>query len=162
MLPAMIFASRFALNGSSRHATIMAMGISIKTDEASKTHCGKCGASDRFGEPTIANRTVQSAYVREDPPEQSRALFHAEFVLASQIRVFEGLIVMARELLWLENSSFAAWGCGACNWIMPDHGRKICEKASASVREAFDRHECAKFSRHTSAKNKRPPRGRGL
>src|SRR6516225_9718514 len=29
--PAMIFASRFALNGSSRHARIMAMGISIKT-----------------------------------------------------------------------------------------------------------------------------------
>jgi hypothetical protein len=32
MAPAMIFPSRFALNGSSRHATIMAMGISIKTD----------------------------------------------------------------------------------------------------------------------------------
>ena len=30
MLPAIIFASRFALNGSSRHAKIMAMGISIK------------------------------------------------------------------------------------------------------------------------------------
>jgi hypothetical protein len=60
--PAMIFASRFALNGSSRHATIMAMGISMKTDEASRTHDGKCGASDRFGEPTIANRAVQSAY----------------------------------------------------------------------------------------------------
>ena len=29
--PAIIFASRFALNGSSRHARIMAMGISIKT-----------------------------------------------------------------------------------------------------------------------------------
>src|ERR1700746_314195 len=28
--PAIIFASRFALNGSSRHATIMAMGISVK------------------------------------------------------------------------------------------------------------------------------------
>jgi hypothetical protein len=60
--PAMIFAGRFALNGSSRHATIMAMGISMKTDEASRTHDGKCGASDRFGEPTIANRAVQSAY----------------------------------------------------------------------------------------------------
>src|ERR1700720_1358218 len=31
--PAIIFASRFALNGSSRHARIMAMGISIKTAE---------------------------------------------------------------------------------------------------------------------------------
>jgi hypothetical protein len=60
--PAMILAIRFALNGSSRLATIMAMGISMKTDEASRTHGGKCGASDRFGEPTIANSAVQSAY----------------------------------------------------------------------------------------------------
>jgi hypothetical protein len=33
-VPAMIFASRFVLNESSRDATIMAMGISIKTAEA--------------------------------------------------------------------------------------------------------------------------------
>jgi hypothetical protein len=58
----MIFARRFARNGSSRDATIMAMGISIKTDEASRTDDERCGASDRFGEPTIANRAVQSAY----------------------------------------------------------------------------------------------------
>jgi hypothetical protein len=41
--PAMIFASRFALNGSSRHATIMAMGISIKTAEPSRAHGGRRG-----------------------------------------------------------------------------------------------------------------------
>ena len=58
--PAMIFASRFALNGSSRHATIMAMGISIKTAEPSRAHCGRCGAE--FGEPTKANRASTSAY----------------------------------------------------------------------------------------------------
>jgi hypothetical protein len=40
----------------------MAMGISMKIDEASRTHGEKCGASDRFGEPTMANRAVQSAY----------------------------------------------------------------------------------------------------
>jgi hypothetical protein len=62
IVPAMIFASRFALKGSSRQATIMAMGISIKTDEAIRTHGEKCGASDRFGEPTMAKRAVQSAY----------------------------------------------------------------------------------------------------
>jgi hypothetical protein len=39
----MIFASRFALNVSSRDATIMAMGISIKTAEAIRTHCGRWG-----------------------------------------------------------------------------------------------------------------------
>ena len=32
-----------------------------RTDEGSRTHGGKCGASDRFGEPTIANGAVQSA-----------------------------------------------------------------------------------------------------
>jgi hypothetical protein len=60
--PVMIFASRFVLNGSSRDATIMAMGISIKTAEPSRAHGGRCGASDRFGEPTIANRAITSAY----------------------------------------------------------------------------------------------------
>jgi hypothetical protein len=62
MPPAMIFASRFALNGSSRDATIMAMGISIKTAEPIRAHGGRCGASTRFGEPTIANRATTSAY----------------------------------------------------------------------------------------------------
>src|SRR5271170_8289493 len=60
--PAMIFASRFALNGSSRHATIMAMGISIKTAEPGRAHGGRCGASTRFGESIIANRATTSAY----------------------------------------------------------------------------------------------------
>src|SRR6202011_2978512 len=41
MPPAIIFASRFALNGSSRHARIMAMGISIKTAEAIRAHGGR-------------------------------------------------------------------------------------------------------------------------
>src|SRR5580692_1672995 len=60
--PAMIFASRFALNASSRDATIMAMGISIKTAEPIKAHGGRCGASASFGEPTIANSATTSAY----------------------------------------------------------------------------------------------------
>src|SRR5882757_173980 len=58
--PVMIFASRFALNGSSRHATIMAMGISIKTAEPHRAQGGRCGASAKFGEPTIANRASTS------------------------------------------------------------------------------------------------------
>jgi hypothetical protein len=40
-VPAMIFASRFALNVSSRDATIMAMGISIKTAEPIRTQARK-------------------------------------------------------------------------------------------------------------------------
>jgi len=43
-----MFARRFALNGSSRQATIMAMGISIKTAEPSRAHGGDVGRG-RFG-----------------------------------------------------------------------------------------------------------------
>jgi len=60
--PAMMFDSRFALHGSSRYATIIAMGISIKTAEPMRAHGGRCGAPDRFGESTIANRAMTSAY----------------------------------------------------------------------------------------------------
>src|SRR5215467_8986378 len=66
--PAIIFASRFALNGSSRHARIMAMGISIKTAEPIRAHGGR--GSNEFREPAglptsppaIANRATTSAY----------------------------------------------------------------------------------------------------
>src|SRR6476646_532881 len=58
--PAMIFATRFALNGSSRHARIMAMGISIKTAEPISAHWGR--GSNEFGRPAIANRATTSAY----------------------------------------------------------------------------------------------------
>jgi hypothetical protein len=57
---------------------------------------------------------------------------------------------------WLENQSFAAWGCSECAWIMPNLGRTPLGKASAAVREAFDKHECAKFPRHASLREKRP------
>jgi hypothetical protein len=57
---AIIFASRFALSGSTRHARIMAMGISIKTAEPIRAH-GERG-SNEFPEPAIANRAMTSAY----------------------------------------------------------------------------------------------------
>jgi len=51
----MIFASRFALTGSSRAARIMAIGVSSRTADPIRGHCGSCGASSAgFGEPTIA------------------------------------------------------------------------------------------------------------
>src|ERR1041385_9259009 len=40
-LPAMIFASRFVLNGNNRHTRIMAIGISIKTAEPIRAHGGR-------------------------------------------------------------------------------------------------------------------------
>src|SRR5580704_12523150 len=60
IVPAMIFASRFALNGSSRDATIMAMGISIKTAEPIRAHGGR--GSNGCREPAIAHRASTSAY----------------------------------------------------------------------------------------------------
>jgi len=63
---------------------------------------------------------------------------------------------MDRELVWLENQSFAAWGCSGCAWIVPNLGRTPSGKASVAVRQAFDTHECAKFPHHPSPKEKRP------
>jgi hypothetical protein len=62
---------------------------------------------------------------------------------------------MARELVWLENSTFAAWGCPECNWILPNPGRGVSDKPSARVKEEFDQHKCAEFPRvHTAEKHK--------
>src|SRR5579872_610047 len=60
MTPAMIFASLFARNGSSRDARIMAMGISIKTAEPIRAQ-GERGWNE-FPEPAIANKATTSAY----------------------------------------------------------------------------------------------------
>jgi hypothetical protein len=71
---------------------------------------------------------------------------------------------MAKELVWLENTHFAAWGCEACAWIMP--GRRIYGKPSFAVKEAFNKHECANFpcalpprKRPTKTNSFRPPSG---
>jgi hypothetical protein len=60
---------------------------------------------------------------------------------------------MVRNLLWLENPTFAA-----CGWIMPSRP-PIAAKASAPVRATFAEHDCEKFPRHVSSKEKRPSRG---
>jgi hypothetical protein len=54
---------------------------------------------------------------------------------------------MARELVWLENSTFAAWGYSACAWLVPNPGATVSGKPPADVKDAFDKHECAKFPR---------------
>jgi hypothetical protein len=58
-LPAMIFVSRFAVNGSSRHARIIAMGISIKTAEPIRA---PWGSANGFPEPAMSHRAITSAY----------------------------------------------------------------------------------------------------
>ncbi len=69
---------------------------------------------------------------------------------------------MSKDLVWLENYSFAAWGCAACSWIKPNVDRKLSGQASSSVRAAFDKHDCRKFPRFVPAKDKRTSRGSGL
>jgi|HubBroStandDraft_2_1064218.scaffolds.fasta_scaffold21352_5 hypothetical protein len=51
---------------------------------------------------------------------------------------------MAKELVWLEDTHFAAWGCEACAWIMLGRG-VVSSKPGSTIREAFDKHECANF-----------------
>jgi hypothetical protein len=66
---------------------------------------------------------------------------------------------MARELVWLENSTFTAWGCTACGWIVPGTNER--GKPSLAVKTAFNKHDCAKYPRQTDAAPKKPPQ-RGL
>jgi len=63
---------------------------------------------------------------------------------------------MAKDLVWLENHSFSAWGCSGCAWIMPTRPA-LSAKKSAPARAAFARHDCKDFPRYISPKDKRPP-----
>jgi hypothetical protein len=45
-------------------------------------------------------------------------------------------------LIWLEDSTFAAWGCAACNWIMQNPGASASAGPPLQVREAFMQHDC--------------------
>jgi len=69
---------------------------------------------------------------------------------------------MPRNLIWLHNYSFAAWGCAACSWIMPSFDSTLSGRVSASIRAAFDKHDCKSFPRHVSPKEKRLSRATGL
>jgi hypothetical protein len=54
---------------------------------------------------------------------------------------------MARKLVWLENRSFAAWGCEACNWLFQNIRAAVPRKPSTFALEAFNKHDCAEFLR---------------
>jgi hypothetical protein len=57
---------------------------------------------------------------------------------------------MARELVWLENSTFSAWGCEACGWIISNPRFTTSDNPSREVKEAFTKHECEKYPRKTN------------
>jgi hypothetical protein len=54
---------------------------------------------------------------------------------------------MARELIWLEDRSFAAWACNACRWITLNPNPASPGKTSEKVLGAFNLHDRAKFPR---------------
>jgi len=62
-------------------------------------------------------------------------------------RVLKFLGKMPRKLVWFENSSFAAWGCSNCNWIVANVGPWTPGRPPAAVQNDFDRHDCANFPR---------------
>ena len=58
---------------------------------------------------------------------------------------------MAKDLVWLENYSFAAWGCASCSWIISNVGLTLPGEASAAIKAAFQKDDCKKFPpRHVS------------
>jgi hypothetical protein len=57
------------------------------------------------------------------------------------------LFPMARELVWLENRAFVAWGCGACDWIISDPALSSSDIPSREVKEAFNQHQCEEYPR---------------
>jgi hypothetical protein len=59
-----------------------------------------------------------------------------------------------RELVWLENSIFPAWGCAACDWILPNAGRTRTDKPPPDAQAAFATHTCTK-TRYEPAPDKR-------
>jgi hypothetical protein len=61
--------------------------------------------------------------------------------------VWQNIPIMARTLVWLENGTFGAWGCDKCGWLTPSRTESI----EAPVKEAFNKHECAKFPRFTQS-----------
>jgi hypothetical protein len=65
---------------------------------------------------------------------------------------------MARELVWLENNSFAAWGCSECSWIVNPETKRS-KKPSTSVEDAFKKHDCAASPRY---QRKMPGTSKGL
>ena len=66
----------------------------------------------------------------------------------------ENAPTMGRELVWLENTAFAAWGCSACGWIVS--GANTTGKPSPEVKKAFIEHDCNRFPRYTKTAHPLP------
>ena len=53
-----------------------------------------------------------------------------------------------KELVWIFDTTFVAWGCKGCEWQSPVEPRLgFWKTPSDGVRAAFDRHECVGYPR---------------
>lgn len=50
-------------------------------------------------------------------------------------------------------STFAAWGCETCGWMMPNPRFSTSDNPSREVREAFNKHQCDKYPRKKDLKH---------
>jgi hypothetical protein len=65
---------------------------------------------------------------------------------------------MARELVRLENNTFAAWGCSECYWLVPNPKAKVSKDPPAEVKAAFNKHKSATNPRYRKKKPGRTKR----
>jgi hypothetical protein len=73
----------------------------------------------------------------------------AAFTANWQINMAVAHYLDATRTGWPENSTFAAWGCDVCGWIMPNPRSASFDAPSAEVKKAFNKHECQKHPHKT-------------
>lgn len=51
----------------------------------------------------------------------------------------------SRELVWIFEGRFVAWGCKACAWLRPRSHQPESGDSFREVREAFNSHDCKEY-----------------
>jgi len=96
-------------------------------------HCGfqnpQCSQQDAEGRLQRLRTEVLASRLYQSP--KSRKTVNADGGLRQSYGKLFGS--MARELVFLENSTFAAWGCRECSWIIPNAAPELSDKPPASV-----------------------------
>ena len=72
----------------------------------------------------------------------NRSIGITDLQVICQIDRLVGNYPMPRELIWLENRAFVAWGCTACGWIISNPPSSSSNVPSREVKEAFNKHKC--------------------
>ena len=96
---------------------------------------------DRFPGVHFLKKITWTYFFSRDDKSRNKPL---PYLIRTQNAVV--ISVMVRDVIWLENDTFAALGCSSCRWIVSNPG-PISEQAPARIKEAFDKHECADYPR---------------